>query len=45
MEVTVHIDDESIPQTLATFGAFTETMTVYDIKKRIQERFGFPPDK
>lgn len=30
---------------MATFGHFTENMSVYDIKKRIQERYGFAPDR
>jgi hypothetical protein len=30
---------------MTTFGNFSEIMTVYDVKKRIQERFGYPPDK
>lgn len=45
MEVTIAIDDEAAPTGLTTFGNFSEHMTVFDIKKRIKERFGFPVDK
>lgn len=45
MEVTVTIDDESVPTASTTFGHFTEQMTVIDIKKRIKDRFGFPVDR
>lgn len=45
MEVSIHIDDEAAPASMTSFGNFTEGMTVYDIKKRIFERFGYPPDK
>jgi hypothetical protein len=46
MEVTIILDEESGAQGGAiTFGNFTETMTVYDIKKRIKERYGYQIDK
>lgn len=45
MEVSIIFDDESAPVQLTTFGDFTETMTVFDVKKRIQERFGYKMDK
>ena len=37
-------DEESAPCSMTTFGSFGENMTVYDIKKRIQDRFGYPVD-
>ena len=45
MEVTIAIDDEAAPMGTATFGNFTDRMTVFDIKKRIKDRFGYPVDK
>lgn len=37
-------DEESAPCSMTTFGSFGENMTVYDIKKRIKDRFGYPVD-
>jgi len=46
MEVTIILEEESgAPGGATTFGNFTESMTVFDIKKRIKERYGYPVDK
>jgi hypothetical protein len=45
MEVSIIIDDEAVSTPMTTFSNFTHQMTVYDIKKRIKDRFGFPEDK
>ena len=39
------MEDESSQITSTTFGNFTDNMTVYEIKKRIRERFGYSVDK
>lgn len=44
MEVTVMFDEESAPCGMTTFGSFGDNMTVYDIKKRIKDRFGYAID-
>jgi hypothetical protein len=44
MEVTIILDEESAPCGTSTFGNFTDSMTVYDLKRRIKERFGYPID-
>lgn len=45
MEVVITIDDESVPasQTMS-FGKLTEFMTVYDLKKKIEDKRGYPID-
>ena len=46
MEVSIILDEESgAPGGATTFGNFTDTMTVYDLKKRIKERYNYPIDK
>lgn len=45
MEVSIIIDDESVSTPMTTFANFTHEMTVYDIKKRIKDRFRFAEDK
>jgi hypothetical protein len=46
MEVTIILEEESgAPGGAATFGNFSDSMTVYDIKKRIKERYGYTIDK
>ena len=45
MEVTVVLDEEGAPTGITTYGNFTDMMTVYDIKKRIKDRMGYPIDK
>ena len=42
MEVTVMFDEESAPCGMTTFTNLTQTMTVYDIKRKIKDRFGYP---
>ncbi len=44
MEVTIILDEESAPCGATTFGNFLDTMTVYDVKWRIKDRFGYPID-
>ena len=44
MEVTIILDLESAPCGTTTFGNFTDSMTVYDVKRRIKDRFGYPID-
>ena len=42
MEVTIILDEESgAPGGAITFGNFTDSMTVFDLKKRIKERYGY----
>lgn len=46
MEVTIILDEESgAPGGAVTFGNFTDNMTVYDLKKRIKDRYGYQLDK